>query len=83
MARPMVSSSLPSRMLIRAAASLIAPSARMIGTGWRSQPIGKFMIERCVCAPQYLEASTSSGPKLSVSVRVWVMAWLPRDLRGL
>ncbi len=31
------------------------------------------LIERWVCAPQYLSAGTSSGPKLSVSVRVWVM----------
>jgi hypothetical protein len=28
------------------------------------------MIERWVCAPQYLSDGTSSGPKLSVSVRV-------------
>ncbi len=41
-----------------------------MATGWRSPPIGKFMIERWVWAPQYRLAGTSSGPKLSVSVRV-------------
>jgi hypothetical protein len=29
---------------------------------------------RCVCAPQYEEAGTSMGPKLSVSVRVLVIS---------
>ncbi len=60
-------------MFTSAQAFLITPSARMIGTGWRSQPIGKLMIDRWVCAPQYLSAGTSNGPKLSVSVRVSVM----------
>jgi hypothetical protein len=32
------------------------------------------MIERWVCAPQYLSVGTSSGPKLSVSVLVAVMS---------
>ena len=41
--------------------------------GCFSQPMGKFMIERCVCAPQYLFEGTSRGPKLSVSVRVSAM----------
>ena len=30
----------------------------------------KLLSDRWVCAPQYLEASTSMGPKASVSVRV-------------
>jgi hypothetical protein len=53
---------------------LITPSARTMATGCFSQPIGKFMIERWVCAPQYLSVGTSSGPKLSDSVRVAVMS---------
>src|SRR6056300_141267 len=56
-----------------AQAFLITPSARMIATGWRSHPIGKFIMDRCVCAPQYLSAGTSSGPKLSVSIRISAM----------
>jgi hypothetical protein len=35
------------------------------------------MIDRWVCAPQYLSAGTSSGPKLSVSVRVAVIGRAP------
>ena len=46
----------------------------MTGSGMRSPPIGKFWIERCVCAPQYRSAGTSMGPKVSVSVRVLVFA---------
>ena len=57
-------------MFTCAAACLMTPSARTMATGCFSQPIGKFWIERCVCAPQYLSDGTSSGPKLSVSVRV-------------
>ena len=60
-------------MFTAAQASLITPSARMIGTGWRSQPMGKLTIDRWVWAPQYLWLGTSSGPKLSVSVRVAVI----------
>jgi hypothetical protein len=71
----------PCAMFTSAQAFLITPSARMIGTGWRSQPMGKLMMERWVCAPQYLSAGTSSGPKLSVSVRVAVMRCLLQSLR--
>ena len=39
-------------MFTSAAACLITPSARTIATGCFSQPIGKFMIDRWVCAPQ-------------------------------
>ena len=63
----------PCALFTSAQAFLMTPSARMIAAGCFSQPIGKFMIERWVCAPQYLSAGTSSGPKLSVSVRVAVM----------
>ena len=35
----------------------------------RSTPIGKFWIERCVCAPQYREFSTSTTPIVSDSFR--------------
>ena len=73
-ASPARGSRLPSSLLACAQAFLITPSARTIATGCLSQPMGKFMIDRCVCAPQYLSAGTSSGPKLSVSVRVSVMA---------
>ena len=66
-------SSLPLSRLASAQACLITPSARTMATGCFSQPMGKFMIERWVCAPQYLSAGTSSGPKLSVSVRVCVI----------
>ena len=44
--------------------------------GCFSQPILKLPSERCACAPQYFVASTSIGPKVSVSVRVFVMAIL-------
>lgn len=41
-----------------AAARLMTPKALTTGSGIRSRapPILKFMIERCVCAPQYLQA---------------------------
>ena len=39
-------------MFTSAAACLITPSARTIATGCFSQPIGKFRIDRWVCAPQ-------------------------------
>jgi hypothetical protein len=55
-------------MLVCAAARLTMPSARTIESGWVSQPILKLPSERCACAPQYLSAATSIGPKLSVSV---------------
>jgi len=68
-------SSAPVALFSIAQACLITPSARTMATGCFSQPIGKFMRLRCVCAPQYLSLGTSSGPKLSVSVRVAVI-WL-------
>ena len=61
-------------MLVSAAARFTMPSARTIGAGWRSQPILKFASERSACAPQYLSAATSIGPKVSVSVRVGFLA---------
>src|SRR3546814_3795654 len=36
----------------------------------RSPPIGKFSSERCVWAPQYRSAGTSTAPRVPVSVRV-------------
>ena len=33
----------------------------------RSRPIGKFSIERCVCAPHSLSAGTRTSPRLSLS----------------
>lgn len=39
-----------------------------IGIRDSAPPIGKFWRLRCVCAPQYLELSTSIGPKASDSV---------------
>ncbi len=56
-----------------AQAFFTTPRARMIGTGCFSHPMGKLMIDRWVCAPQYLSDGTSNGPKLSVSVRVSAM----------
>ena len=70
MASPSVLSSRPSAMLVSAAARFTMPSARTMGSGWRSQPILKLPSERWACAPQYLSAATSIGPKVSVSVRV-------------
>src|SRR6056297_2433837 len=67
-------SSVPLALLAIAQACLITPRARTMATGCFSHPIGKFRIERWVCAPQYLSAGTSRGPKLSVSVRVAVMS---------
>jgi hypothetical protein len=60
-------------MLVSAAARLTMPSARTMGCGCFSQPILKLPSERCACAPQYFEASTSMGPKVSVSVRVFAI----------
>ena len=40
----------------------------------RSTPIGKFWMDRCVCAAQYTSAGTSMGPIESFSVLVLVMA---------
>ncbi len=51
-APPSSGSRRPCSMLVSAAACLIAPSARTMATGCFSHPIGKFMIERWVCAPQ-------------------------------
>ena len=72
-ATPRRSSKAPRVILASAQAFLITPSARTMATGCFSQPIGKLIIERCVCAPQYLFDGTSRGPKLSVSVRVCFM----------
>src|SRR5665213_2123528 len=74
MVSPSLGSRWPSAMLVSAAARLAIPSARTIGSGCFSQPILKWCSERSACAPQYLEASTSMGPNVSVSVRVLVMA---------
>ena len=51
-ARPSAGSRSPSSTLTAAAACLMTPSARTIATGCFSQPIGKFWIDRWVCAPQ-------------------------------
>ena len=72
-ALPSFGSSDPWVMLACAQAFLITPSARTMAMGCFSQPIGKLIIERWVCAPQYLSEGTSHGPKLSVSVRVFVI----------
>ena len=64
-------------MFACAAAFLRMPIACTTSSGIRStpgQPIEKWWIERSVCAPQYLEASTSIAPSESVSVRYSVMA---------
>ena len=45
---------------------------RTTGRGIFSSPILKLLKERCAWAPQYLSASTSIGPKVSVSVRVFM-----------
>ena len=73
MASPNSLGSLPLSILACAQACLITPNARTIAIGCFSQPIGKFMMLRCVCAPQYFSEGTSNGPKLSVSVRVVLM----------
>ena len=49
---PIAGSRSPSSTLTAAAACLITPSARTIATGCFSQPMGKFRIDRWVCAPQ-------------------------------
>jgi hypothetical protein len=69
MALPRFASSLPSAMLISAAARLTMPSARTMALGCFSQPILKLPRERCACAPQYLSAGTSTAPNVSVSAR--------------
>ena len=52
MALPILGSSLPRSMFTSAAARLMIPSARTIGAGCFSQPMGKFSSERSDCAPQ-------------------------------
>ena len=64
----------PWSMFTSAQAFLITPRARTMAIGCFSQPMGKLMMDRWVCAPQYLLAGTSKGPKLSVSTRMSVMA---------
>ena len=61
-------------MLVSADARLTMPSARTMANGCFSQPILKLPSERSACAPQYLSAPTSIGPKVSVSVRVFLAA---------
>ena len=65
-------SSVPRSPLATAAACLTRPNASMIERPHtnRSRPIGKLPMLRCVCAPQYREASTSISPMESVSTRV-------------
>ena len=55
--------------LVSAAAFLTMPKARMTGRPKRCPPILKFWRERCVWAPQYLSAGTSTWPMLSDSMR--------------
>src|SRR6185437_1645275 len=64
-------SRLPRSRLTSAAARLIRPSARTISIGMRSLPMRKLCSERSVCAPQSLPSGISSGPKASLSVRVF------------
>ena len=64
---PILGSNLFCFMFTLAAANLIIPSAFIIESGCFSQPMGKFIIERCVCAPQYFSLDTCISPKLSVS----------------
>ena len=51
-ALPIAGSRSPSSMFTSAAACLMRPSAWRMATGCCSQPMGKFWIERWVCAPQ-------------------------------
>ena len=67
-ASPIVGSILPCLILIFAQAAFIKPSDLIIEIGCFSQPIGKLIIERCVCAPQYLSLGTFKSPKLSLSI---------------
>ena len=64
-------SSEPRSRLTSAAARLIRPSARTISIGMRSLPMRKLCSERSVCAPQSLSAGIASGPKASLSMRVF------------
>src|SRR6185437_5993920 len=69
-------SSVPRSRLTSAAARLIRPSARTSSIGMRSEPMRKLCSERSVCAPHNRSAGISSGPKASLSLRVF-------GLRGL
>ncbi len=64
--------SLPSSPLASAQAFFSTPSARITERPHlkRSTPIGKFWIERCVCAPQRCSAGTGTSPSESCSMRV-------------
>jgi hypothetical protein len=42
----------PRALLAIGAGLLMKPRARTMAMGWRSQPMGKFWMDRCVCAPQ-------------------------------
>ncbi len=62
--------SLPRSAFTWAAASFMIPMALITGSGIRSSPMEKCSRDRAVWAPQYRSAGTSTGPMLSVSVRV-------------
>ena len=66
------SSSTPSSALTSATAFLTSTSARTSASGSRSPEMRKFSSERCVCAPQSRSAGTSTGPKLSFSIRALI-----------
>src|SRR5262245_31998775 len=65
-------SSRPSLWFTSADARLMIARARMIGFGMRSSPMRKLRRERSVWAPHRRSAGTSIGPKVSVSVRVFM-----------
>ena len=50
-----------------------------VGSGMRSFEIAKFCRERCVWAPQSLSAGTSIGPKVSFSMRTFLLIVIPPE----
>ena len=69
--------STPRSRLVSAAAFFRMANALIISSGMCPSPIRKLSFERCVCAPQYLSAGTSTGPIVSFSMRYFI------GLRGL
>ena len=68
------SSSLPRSRFTEADAPFRIPNARTKGLGIVSEPMSKWWSDRCVWAPQYRSAGTSTSPMLSLSIRVLVTA---------
>src|SRR5450830_1729600 len=80
MAAAFFSSSLPKPWLTLAQARLTAANATTSSAGMRSVEIWKWCNERCVCAPHNLSSGTSIRPKVSRSIRCFMMLFSARNM---